>query len=131
VQSCIYTVHFVLFFSQFIATHSRAKRFGSRGLFTDDGVQVNLSKVPEELNLYGRNVWTVIISLRCEDAERLGFNTGTRWRDMLRIQTEALATNLKIPMENRKWFAAFHNESHHSHVNLIAYSTIETEVCLT
>lgn len=114
-------------YADYIATRPRAQRFGSHGLFTDDGVQVKLSKVSEELNLHGGNVWTVIISLRREDAERLGFNDGVRWRDMLRTQTEALATNLKIPMENLKWFAAFHNESHHPHVHLIAYSSQEQE----
>ena len=114
-------------YADYIATRPRAQRFGSHGLFTDDGVQVKLSNVSEELNLHGGNVWTVIVSLRREDAERLGFNDGVRWRDMLRTQTEALATNLKIPMENLKWFAAFHNESHHPHVHLIAYSVNEQE----
>lgn len=118
-------------YADYIATRPRAQRFGSHGLFTDDGVQVKLSKVSEELNLHGGNVWTVIISLRREDAERLGFNDGVRWRDMLRTQTETLATNLKIPMENLKWFAAFHNESHHPHVHLIAYSSQEQEGYLT
>lgn len=118
-------------YADYIATRPRAEHFGSHGLFTDDGVRINLSKVSEELNLHGGNVWTAIISLRREDAERLGFNTGTRWRDMLRTQTEALATNLKIPMADLKWFAAFHNESHHPHVHLIAYSTIENEGYLT
>ena len=114
-------------YADYIATRPRAQRFGSHGLFTDEGVQVNLNKVSEELNLHGGNIWTAIISLRREDAERLGFNDGVRWRDMLRTQTEALATNLKIPMENLKWFAAFHNESHHPHVHLIAYSVKEQE----
>jgi hypothetical protein len=50
---------------------------------------------------------------------------------MLRTQTEALAKNLKIPMENLRWYAAFHNESHHPHVHLIAYSTVENEGYLT
>ncbi len=118
-------------YADYIATRPRAQRFGSHGLFTDDGIQVKLSKVSEELNLHEGNVWTIIISLRREDAERLGFNDGVRWRDMLRTQTEALATNLKIPMENMKWFAAFHNESHHPHVHLIAYSTQEQEGYLT
>ncbi len=118
-------------YADYIATRPRAQRFGSHGLFTDDGVQVKLSKVSEELNLYGGNVWTVIISLRREDAERLGFNDGVRWRDMLRTQTETLATNLKIPMDNLKWFGAFHNESHHPHVHLIAYSSQEQEGYLT
>ncbi|MEY8313251.1 MobP3 family relaxase [Oscillospiraceae bacterium 42-9] len=84
-----------------------------------------------DLNGYGGNVYTIIISLRREDAERLGFDNGSRWRDMLRTQTQALAENLKIPMEHLKWFAAFHNESHHPHVHLLAYSTVKSEGYLT
>jgi hypothetical protein len=118
-------------YADYIATRPRAERFGSHGLFTDDGVQVQLSKVTEELDRHKGNIWTAIISIRREDAERLGFNTGTRWRDMLRTQTEALAKNLKIPMQNLRWYAAFHNESHHPHVHLIAYSTVENEGYLT
>lgn len=118
-------------YADYIATRPRAERFGSHGLFTDDGVQVQLSKVTEELDKHKGNIWAAIISIRREDAERLGFNTGTRWRDMLRTQTEALAKNLKIPMENLRWYAAFHNESHHPHVHLIAYSTVENEGYLT
>ena len=118
-------------YANYIATRPRAEKFGSHGLFTDDGVQVQLSKVTEELDKHKGNIWTAIISIRKEDAERLGFNTGARWRDMLRTQTEALAKNLKIPMENLRWYAAFHNESHHPHVHLIAYSTVENEGYLT
>lgn len=118
-------------YADYIATRPRVERFGSHGLFTDDGVQVQLSRVSEELDRHKGNIWTAIISIRREDAERLGFNTGARWRDMLRTQTEALAKNLKIPMENLHWYAAFHNESHHPHVHLIAYSTVENEGYLT
>lgn len=118
-------------YADYIATRPRAERFGSHGLFTDDGVQVQLSKVSEELDKHKGNIWTAIISIRREDAERLGFNTGSRWRDMLRTQTEALAKNLKIPIQNLRWYAAFHNESHHPHVHLIAYSTVENEGYLT
>ena len=118
-------------YADYIATRPRAERFGSHGLFTDDGVQVQLSKVTEELDSHKGNIWTAIISIRREDAQRLGFNTGARWRDMLRTQTEALAKNLKIPMENLRWYVAFHNESHHPHVHLIAYSTVENEGYLT
>ena len=118
-------------YADYIATRPRAERFGSHGLFTDDGVQVQLSKVTEELDRHKGNIWTAIISIRREDAERLGFNTGSRWRDMLRTQTESLAKNLKIPMQNLRWYAAFHNESHHPHVHLIAYSTVENEGYLT
>lgn len=118
-------------YADYIATRPRAQRFGSHGLFTDDGVEIKLSKVSEELNLHQGNVWTAILSLRREDAARLGFDDGYRWRDMLRTQTEALSKNLKIPLENLRWFAAYHDESHHPHVHLIAYSTIPSEGYLT
>lgn len=118
-------------YADYIATRPRAQRFGSHGLFTDDGVSVNLSKVSEELNHHQGNVWTAILSLRREDAARLGFDDGYRWRDMLRTQTAALSENLKIPMENLRWFAAFHDESHHPHVHLIAYSANPNEGYLT
>lgn len=118
-------------YADYIATRPRAQRFGSHGLFTDDGVEIKLSKVSEELNLHQGNVWTAILSLRREDAARLGFDDGYRWRDMLRTQTNALSKNLKIPLENLRWFAAYHDESHHPHVHLIAYSTVPSEGYLT
>ena len=114
-------------YADYIATRPRAERFGSHGLFTDDGTEVNLGAVSEELNQYQGNVWTVILSLRREVAHRLGYDSGVRWRDMLRSQAQTLADNLKIPLGNLRWYAAFHNESHHPHVHLIAYSAIENE----
>lgn len=114
-------------YADYIATRPRAERIGSHGLFTDDGVAVNLQKVSDELNAHTGNVWTAIVSLRREDAERLGYDNGSRWRDMLRSQTQTLSENLKIPMSNLRWFAAFHNESYHPHVHVIVYSTDPTE----
>lgn len=118
-------------YADYIATRPRAERFGLHGLFTDDGIRVKLEDVSKELNEYEGNVWTVIISLRREDAERLGFNSGERWRDMLRTQTEAIAKNFKIPVEDLKWYAAFHNESHHPHVHLMVYSSEQAKPYLT
>lgn len=118
-------------YADYIATRPRAQRFGMHGLFSDDGLQIKLNKVSEDLNRYGGNVWTVIISLRREDAERLGFNTGERWRDMLRSQTSIISENFHIPMQNLKWYAAFHNESHHPHVHLMVYSTEEKQAYLS
>lgn len=109
-------------YADYIALRPRAERFGSHGLFTDDGVPVQLAKVSRELNDYTGNVYTAIISLRREDANRLGFDQGARWRDLLRSQTQALADSLKIPLVHLRWYAAFHNEGHHPHVHLLAYS---------
>lgn len=114
-------------YADYIATRPRAEHFGSHGLFTDDGVYVDLKKVSENLNSYDGNVWTVIISLRREDAERLGFDNGKRWRDMLRSQTVALSEEFNIPLKDLKWFAAFHDEGYHPHVHLIVYSVNEKE----
>ena len=114
-------------YADYIATRPRAERFGSHGLFTDDGVEVQLSEVSKELNAYQGNVYTAILSLKREDAARLGFDHGGRWRDFLRGQTPTLSENLKIPMNHLRWYAAFHNEGHHPHVHLIAYSTVPGE----
>ena len=114
-------------YADYIATRPRAERFGSHGLFTDEGVAVQLSKVSQELNAYKGNVYTAILSLKREDATRLGFDNGSRWRDFLRGQTQTLSENLKIPMDHLRWYAAFHNEGHHPHVHLIAYSTVPGE----
>ena len=118
-------------YADYIATRPRAQRFGSHGLFTDDGTEIKLSCVSDELNTHKGNVWTAIVSLRREDAERLGYDDGLRWRDMLRGQRDELANNLKIPPDHLRWFAAFHNESHHPHVHMILYSTVENEGFLT
>lgn len=114
-------------YADYIATRPRAERFGSHGLFTDESVEVQLSKVSQELNAYKGNVYTAILSLKREDAARLGFDNGSRWRDFLRGQTQTLSDNLKIPMEHLRWYAAFHNEGHHPHVHLIAYSAVPGE----
>ena len=114
-------------YADYIATRPRAERFGAHGLFTDEGEPVHLSKISEELNIYPGNVYTMIVSLRREDAERLGFNCGSRWRDLMRGHTDVLAENFKIPMDHLRWYAAFHNEGHHPHIHLIAYSSVPGE----
>lgn len=114
-------------YADYIATRPRAERFGSHGLFTDDGVQVQLSKVSQELNEYTGHVYTTILSLRREEAERLGFDNGSRWRDFLRSQTQTISENLKIPMEHLRWYAAFHDEGYHPHIHMIVYSSVPGE----
>lgn len=118
-------------YADYIALRPRAERFGKHGLFTDEGVEVQLNRVSEELNTHEGNVWIIILSLRREDAERLGYDRGARWRDMLRLQAQTLSENLKIPMKQFRWYAAFHNEGHHPHVHIIAYSVEENKGYLT
>ena len=115
----------------YMATRPRAERLGTHGLFTTAGEPVVLAQVAGKLDNHRGPVWTLIVSLRREDAQRLGFDTAARWRDLLRSQAITLAEGLKIPPTHLKWYAAFHNEGHHPHVHLIAYSTKPSEGFLT
>ena len=103
----------------------------SHGLFTDEGVPIILSDVAKEAAESESNIWTHIISLRREDAERLGYNCADEWMNLIRANRNMIARNMKIAPENFRWYAAFHNESHHPHVHMIAYSTNPNEAYLT
>ena len=115
----------------YMATRPRVEKQGTHGLFTSVGEPVVLAQVAGELDSHRGPVWTLIVSLRREDAQRLGFDTAARWRDLLRSQAITLADGLKIPPTHLKWYAAFHNEGYHPHVHLIAYSTNPKEGFLT
>ena len=109
-------------YADYIATRPR-----SQGLFSDEGAEINLRQLSRELNSYQGNLWTVILSLSREDAERLGFDTATRWRDFLRSERSEIAEQFHIPQGNLRWYAAFHNEKHHPHVHLMVWSEDEKE----
>ena len=104
---------------------------GSNGLFTDEGVPIVLSQVQQEMNDHPGNIWTHIISLRREDAERLGYNTPDAWMHLLRSHRNMIAQQMKIAPENFRWYAAFHNEGHHPHVHMMAYSVDPNEAYLS
>ena len=107
------------------------ERPGSNGLFTDEGVPIVLSQVQKEMNEHPGNIWTHIISLRREDAERLGYNNPDAWMHLLRSQRNMIAQQMKIAPENFRWYAAFHNEGHHPHVHMMAYSIDPNEAYLS
>lgn len=107
---------------EYISKRPRVEKQDSHGLFTDDKVPINLSAVAKEVANHKGNVWTDIISLRREDAVRLGYDKGESWRNLIRSQIETIATSMKIPLEDLRWYAAFHNESYHPHVHIVAYS---------
>ena len=105
-------------YADYIATRPRAERIGSHGLFSSGDEPIVLSKVSEELNEHAGNVWVFIASLKREDAERLGYDHASRWKDMIGSQVTKIASAMNIPPEHLKWYAAFHNEGHHPHVHI-------------
>lgn len=106
----------------YIATRPRAERIGSHGLFSDVDTPLTLGEESKKLKAHTGNIWTVIVSLKREDAERLSFNSASRWRDFLASQKDVFAENLHIPVSELRWFGAFHNESHHPHCHLVFYA---------
>ncbi len=106
----------------YIARRPRVEREGSHGLFTQTDQSINLSEVARTVAQHEGNVFTMVVSLRREDAERLGYDHAKAWRDMLRSQAPAIAKEMKIPLKDLRWYAAFHNEGYHPHIHLVAYS---------
>ena len=106
----------------YIAMRPRVEKQGSHGLFTQKDEVINLSEVAKTVAEHEGAVWTTIMSLRREDAERLGYDNAGVWRDMLRGQAHKLAKAMGIPLVDLRWYAAFHNEGQHPHIHLISYS---------
>ena len=115
----------------YIANRPRVETFGTHGLFTDAGAPVVLPQVAEEVANNTGNVWTNVISLRREDAARLGYDNAKAWQDLIRGQRNYIAGQMKITPENLRWYAAYHDEGHHPHIHLIAYSTDPNEAYVT
>ena len=115
----------------YIANRPRVERVGEHGLFTDAGVPVVLKRVQEDVVNHKGPVWTHVISLRREDAARLGYDSASQWMALLRSKRAMLCRHMKIDSANLRWYAAFHNEGHHPHVHLMVYSAKDNDGYLT
>lgn len=115
----------------YIANRPRVERLGDHGLFTDAGKAVVLKQVQEEAAKHKGAVWTHVISLRREDAARLGYDSAAQWMALLRSKRAMLCKHMKIDSANLRWYAAFHNEGHHPHVHLMVYSAKDNDGYLT
>ena len=106
----------------YIAMRPRVEKQGSHGLFTQKDTEINLSEIATTVAEHEGAVWTTIMSLRREDAEKLGYDNAKAWRDLLRGQSNKLAKAMGIPLADLRWYAAFHNEGSHPHIHLVSYS---------
>ena len=107
----------------YIAMRPRVEKSGEHGLFSYSDEHINLSKVAKEVGNHDGIVWTTIISLRREDATKLGYDNLPAWKTLLRAKSQDLANAMGVSLTDMKWYAAFHNESGHPHVHLVSYST--------
>lgn len=106
----------------YIAMRPRVEKSGTHGLFSYSDEPIKLSKVAKEVGNHDGVVWTTVISLKREDAEKLGYDNFPAWKTLLRAKSQDLANAMGIPITDMKWYAAFHNESGHPHVHLVSYS---------
>ncbi len=107
----------------YIAMRPRVEKSGGHGLFSFSDEHINLSNVAKEVGDHDGVVWTTVISLKREDAARLGYDNMSAWKTLLRSKLQDLASAMGIPVTYMKWYAAYHNESGHPHVHLVSYST--------
>lgn len=115
----------------YIANRPRVERLGLHGLFSDKDQPIDLNQIVSEIENHQGNVWTHIVSLKREDAERLGYNHAKRWATLIRSKRNELAKIMNIHPGNLKWFGAYHDESHHPHIHMVVYSTDLKEGHLT
>lgn len=100
-------------FVNYMAQRPGVEKLRSHGLFSQTDDAIDLEKVSQEVGQHPGIIWTHVISLRREDAERLGYN---------KADALALAEAQNIKPSDLQWYAAFHNTTHHPHVHLLVYS---------
>ena len=118
-------------FIGYMAKRPGAERRGEHGLFNGKNEPIDLNKVAKEISEHPGYVWSHVVSLRREDAVRLGYDNSEAWRQLVMRHIDDISKASKISLANLKWYAAFHNTTHHPHIHLIVYSTDPKEGYLT
>lgn len=108
-------------YMKYISTRSGVERTGTHGLFSNTS-SVNLPSALEELEGHEGRVWTLIYSLRREDAARLGYDNAAAWRTLIMAHQAELAEAMKIPPDKLRWYAAYHDAGHHPHIHIMLWS---------
>ena len=115
----------------YLANRPGSVKFNTHGLFSQTNKPINLEKVAKEIADHGGNVWTHVVSLRRDDAQKMGYDNLKAWRELVIRQIPSIAKNQKIDLKNLRWYAAFHDKETNPHVHIIVYSQNEREGFLT
>ena len=118
-------------FVGYMAMRPGVEKRGSHGLFNESDEPIVLDRVANEIANHKGNVWSHVVSLRREDAVRLGYDNSEVWRDLVKRHIADIARAQRIPLCNLKWYAAFHDTTHHPHIHLLVYSTNPKQGFLT
>lgn len=107
---------------QYYGERPGVEKLGRHGLFSQTDDKIDIDEIADEVSNHEGILWTHVISLRREDAERLGYNNADAWKELVRRNTLQIAEAHKIAPSEMQWYGAFHNTSHHPHIHLIVYS---------
>lgn len=97
-------------------------RPNSHGLFSETDAPIVLDKVAKKVANHPGALWTHVVSLKRDDAERMGYTDLEHWRDLVRRHIADIAAAQRIAIENIRWYAAFHNKETNPHVHIVVYS---------
>lgn len=106
----------------YYAKRPSVEKIGKHGLFSQTDDKINLDEVSEEVSNHNGIVWTHVVSLKREDAERLGYNNANSWKNLVKRNVLEIAKAHKIEPSDLQWYGAFHNTTHHPHIHLMVYS---------
>lgn len=106
----------------YMAERPGVEKLGAHGLFSQMDDKIDLDKVRDEVAEHDGYIWTHVLSLTREDAERLGYNNANAWKELVRRNAMKIAEAHKLQISEMKWYAAFHNTTHHPHIHLLVYS---------
>lgn len=115
----------------YLANRPGAVKFDTHALFSQEDTPINLNAVAKEIANHGGNVWTHVVALRRDNAQQMGYDNLTAWRELVKRQIPNIAKAQKIDMQNLHWYAAFHDKETNPHVHIVVYSTDEREGFLT
>ena len=118
-------------FVGYMAMRPGVQKRGSHGLFNEKDETIILDRAANEIANHKGNVWSHVVSLRREDAVHLGYDNSEMWRDLVKRHIADIAKAQRIPLCNLKWYAAFHDTTHHPHIHLLVYSTNPKQGFLT
>lgn len=108
-------------FVEYIAKRPSVYKVGEHGLFSG-GSNVGLDEAVKEVSNHEGNIYSHVLSLRRQDAQKLGYEKQKPFRDLVLAHIDEIAEAHNIKPENLIWYGAMHNTTYHPHMHLIVMS---------
>ena len=104
---------------------------GEHGLWTSGGKVENLAEAVREVAEHPGNVWTPVVAIRRQDAERLGYDNAENWRALVNASLCDIAKGYKIHPDHLRWYAAFHEKEKSVHIHTCCCIAVQDPLYLS